>query len=117
MPDRLEMNAIVRPSGDQHRIGVVVVAVGQRKRIVAVERQQPELLPLAAEIAAVDDAPVVGRDVGSARATTSLRDARAAARRRAVAATRTMSPVPWAISRFDTNSSSWPSRVHAGLIA
>ena len=98
--DERDRAAVRRPA----RIGVVVVAVGERKRIAAVDRQQPQLLPLPPEITAVDDARAVGRDVGPARATTSPRAAGARGVSAPSTGSRTMSPVPCAISRFDTNT-------------
>src|SRR5207247_1089097 len=41
----------------------VEVTVGERKGIAAFARHQPQLMPLAAEVGAVDDAPAVGRGV------------------------------------------------------
>ena len=58
--DERDAAAVRRPA----RVGVVVIAVGQRKRITARRRQQPQLLPLPSEIAAVDDPRAVRRDVG-----------------------------------------------------
>jgi hypothetical protein len=54
--DERDRAAIGRPA----RIGVVVVAVGERKRVAPVHRQQPQLLPLASEITAVDESGAIG---------------------------------------------------------
>ena len=43
----------------------VEVTVGDRKGIAAFARHQPQLMPLAAEVGAVDDAPAVGGPVGT----------------------------------------------------
>ena len=49
-----------RPAG----VRVVVIPVRQRKRVAPADRQQPELLPLSSDIAAVDDSRAVPRRVG-----------------------------------------------------
>src|SRR2546425_12659423 len=43
----------------------VEVAVGERKGVAAVARHQPQLVPLAAEVGAVDDPFAVGTPVGA----------------------------------------------------
>ena len=51
----------MRPPGRRR----VEVAVGERKGVAAVARHQPQLVPLAAEVGAVDDAFAVGGPVGA----------------------------------------------------
>src|SRR2546427_1562924 len=53
--------AVMRPPGRRR----VEVAVGERKGVAAVARHQPQLVPLAAEVGAVDDAFAVGGPVGA----------------------------------------------------
>src|SRR5258708_19785203 len=54
--DKGDELSIRRPS----RICLVPVAVGNRKRVAALCRHQPEVLPLTAEIGAVDHTRAVG---------------------------------------------------------
>src|SRR5881628_3129530 len=56
-----DMLAVVGPA----RGSGVEVTVGDRKGIAAFARHQPQLMPLAAEVGAVDDAPAVGGPVGT----------------------------------------------------
>ena len=53
-----------RPSGDQRGDDGVEVAVGELERIRPVGRHQPELVPLAPEVGAVDHPPAVAAPVG-----------------------------------------------------
>ena len=61
----------VRAVGGPARLGLVPVPVGQRERLAALARHQPQLQPVAPEVGAVDDAPAV-RGVVRARAPVGL---------------------------------------------
>src|SRR2546429_378766 len=51
--------AVVRPA----RRGRVELAIGERKWIAALARHQPQLIPLSAEVGAVNDSLAIGRPI------------------------------------------------------